>query len=244
MTLRPVNRKVLASLVAAVALFASACGGGESAVETEDSTVEMTVEAAAESSVDLSNVEAQLSEVLDEVAALKSYFKKENDGSVWFTPATIPEITKDRQYGFALPLPSGLEATYTGITTSEASNAEGTLIAQAGGVSVLLLWRTDEVPLSPGESVVSSFQVLQQTTSLEFSLTSSGETGFTVDNQEASYATFVATDDETTKGIALIAGWTCGTSGRSFALTVSGVKRTAVTDSFFALAEGFECGTN
>lgn len=244
MTLKFNAVKIVVSLAAVMALLSTGCGGGETSGDNVDGSVNMTVEAAAESSVDLTKVEAQLSEVLDEVASLKSYFKKESDGSVWFTPATIPEIKKDRQYGFALPLPSGLDATYTGITTSEASNDEGTLIAQAGGVSVLLLWRTDEVPLSPSESVVSSFQVLQQTTSLEFSLTSSGETGFTVDEQEASYATFVATDEETTKGVALIAGWTCGTSGRSFALTVSGVKRTAVTDSFFALSEGFECGTN
>jgi ABC-type enterochelin transport system substrate-binding protein len=76
MTSRLANRKALASLVAVVALLASACGGGETSADSEDSTVEMTVEAASEGSVDLTKVEAQLSEVLDEVAALKSYFKR------------------------------------------------------------------------------------------------------------------------------------------------------------------------
>ena len=38
-----------------------------------------------------------------------------------------------------------------------------------------------------------------------------------------------------TIGVAVIAGWTCGDSGRSFALTVSGASQSAVNESFFGL---------
>jgi len=233
--------------VAATSLFAISCGGSDSeetAPTTTETEIQLTVEAAAEGSVDLSKIENQLNEVLAEVKSLKSYFSENADGSVSFTPATIPEVKKDRTYGFAFPLPSTIEATYTGIASDEATTQEGTLLASAGGVSVMLLWRTDDQPLTPAESVVGSFEVLQQTTGLEFSLDSSGEEGFDIDDQSASYATFAAIEDDQRVGVALIAGWTCGNSGRSFALTVSGADPTAVSDSFFGLAEGFECGTN
>ena len=233
--------------VAVTSLFAISCGGSDSeetAPTTTETEIQLTVEAAAEGSVDLSKIENQLNEVLAEVKSLKSYFSQNADGSVSFTPATIPEVKKDRTYGFAFPLPSTIEATYTGIASDEATTQEGTLLASAGGVSVMLLWRTDDQPLTPAESVVGSFEVLQQTTGLEFSLDSSGEEGFDIDDQSASYATFAAIEDDQRVGVALIAGWTCGNSGRSFALTVSGADPTAVSDSFFGLAEGFECGTN
>jgi len=227
-------------------LLAISCGGGEeeTAPTTTEGEIVLTVEAAAEGSVDLSKIEDQLSEVLAEVKSLKSYFSENADGSVSLTPATIPEVRKDRTYGFAFPLPSTIEPTYTGISSDEATSEEGTLLASAGGVSVMLLWRTDDQPLTPAESVVGSFEVLQQTTGLEFSLDSSGEEGFDIDDQSASYATFAAIEDDQRVGVALIAGWTCGNSGRSFALTVSGADPTAVSDSFFGLAEGFECGKN
>jgi len=231
--------------VAVTSLFAISCGGSDSeetAPTTTETEIQLTVEAAAEGSVDLSKIENQLSAVLAEVKSLKSYFSENADGSVSFTPATIPEVKKDRTYGFAFPLPSTIEPTYTGISADEASADEGTLLASAGGVSVLLLWRTDDEPLTPGESVVGSFEVLQQSTGLAFALAGSGQEGFDVDGQTASYATFAASENDQLIGVALIAGWTCGNSGRSFALTVSGADQTAVTGSFFALAEGFECG--
>jgi hypothetical protein len=237
--------RVIATAVAVTSLLATSCGGSDSeetAPTTTETEIQLTVEAAAEGSVDLSKIENQLDEVLAEVKSLKSYFSENADGSVSFTPATIPEVKKDRTYGFAFPLPSTIEPTYTGIASDEATAEEGTLLASAGGVSVLLLWRTDDEPLTPGESVVGSFEVLQQSTGLAFALAGSGQEGFNVDDQTASYATFAATENDQLIGVALIAGWTCGTSGRSFALTVSGADQTAVTGSFFALAEGFECG--
>jgi hypothetical protein len=217
-------KRAIAAAILATSLFAVSCGGSDDEATSEE--VNLTVDAAADGSVDLSNVESQLSEVLEEVKALKSYFNQNEDGSVSFTPATIPEVKKDRTYGFAFPLPSTIEPTYTGISTDEASEDEGTLLASAGGISVLLLWRTDDTPLTPTESVVGSFQVLQASTGADF----------------ASSA-FTATEDGTTIGVALIAGWTCGDSGRSFALTVSGASQSAVNESFFGLVEGFECGT-
>ena len=143
--------------------------------------------------------------MLEEVKALKSYFNQNEDGSVSFTPATIPEVKKDRTYGFAFPLPSTIEPTYTGISTDEASEDEGTLLASAGGISVLLLWRTDDTPLTPTESVVGSFQVLQASTGADFASSAAGDEGFTVDEQQAAYATFTATEDGATIGVALIA---------------------------------------
>lgn len=245
MTPKLPSLRAAALAVLAICLLAVSCGGSDDEVSEDDGgdgEVQLTVEAAAEGSVDLSKVESQLDEVLAEVKALKSYFTENEDGSVSFTPATIPEVKKDRTYGFAFPLPATIEPTYTGISTDEASVEEGTLLASAGGVSVLLLWRTDDEPLTPAESVVGSFEVLQQSTGLGFALAGSGQEGFDVDGQTASYATFAATEDNQLIGVALIAGWTCGNSGRSFALTVSGADQAAVTDSFFALVAGFECG--
>lgn len=234
-------KRAIFAAILATSLFAVSCGGSDDEATSEE--VNLSVDAAAEGSVDLSNVESQLSEVLEEVKALKSYFNQNEDGSVSFTPATIPEVKKDRTYGFAFPLPSTIEPTYTGISTDEASEDEGTLLASAGGISVLLLWRTDDTPLTPTESVVGSFQVLQASTGADFASSAAGDEGFTVDEQQAAYATFTATEDGTTIGVALIAGWTCGDSGRSFALTVSGASQSAVNESFFGLVEGFECGT-
>jgi hypothetical protein len=169
--------RVMATAVAITSLFATSCGGSDSAetapATTAEGEIQLTVEAAAETSVDLSKVENQLSQVLAEVKSLKSFFSENEDGSVSFTPATIPEVKKDRTYGFAFPLPSTIEPTYTGISDDEASADEGTLLASAGGVSVLLLWRTDDEPLTPGESVVGSFEVLQQSTGLAFALAGS-----------------------------------------------------------------------
>ena len=239
--------RVIATGVAITSLLATSCGGSDSEetapTTTAEGEIQLTVEAASEGSVDLSKVEDQLSQVLAEMESLKSFFSENEDGSVSFTPATIPQVKKDRTYGFAFPLPSTIEPTYTGISTDEASADEGTLLASAGGVSVLLLWRTDDEALTPGESVVGSFEVLQQSTGLAFALAGSGQEGFDVDDQTASYATFAASENDQLIGVALIAGWTCGSSGRSFALTVSGTDQAAVTDSFFALAQGFECGT-
>jgi len=235
--------RTAAVAILATSLFAVSCGGGgDDEASGDDDQVQLTVDAAAEGSVDLSQVESQLSDVLAEVKSLKSYFSENEDGSVSFTPATIPEVKKDRTYGFAFPLPSTIEPTYTGISADEATSEEGTLLASAGGISVLLLWRTDENPLTPTESVVGSFQVLQSSTGADFASSAAGDEGFTVDDQQASYATFTATEDGNTIGVALIAGWICGNSGRSFALTVSGASQSAVNESFFGLVEGFECG--
>ena len=175
-------KRAIFAAILATSLFAVSCGGSDDEATSEE--VNLTVDAAADGSVDLSNVESQLSEVLEEVKALKSYFNQNEDGSVSFTPATIPEVKKDRTYGFAFPLPSTIEPTYTGISTDEASEDEGTLLASAGGISVLLLWRTDDTPLTPTESVVGSFQVLQASTGADFASSAAGDEGFTVDEQQ------------------------------------------------------------
>ena len=104
-------KRAIAAAILATSLFAVSCGGSDDEATSEE--VNLTVDAAADGSVDLSNVESQLSEVLEEVKALKSYFNQNEDGSVSFTPATIPEVKKDRTYGFAFPLPSTICLLYT-----------------------------------------------------------------------------------------------------------------------------------
>ena len=58
--------------VLATSLFAISCGGSddEDVSPDDDGEIQLTVEAAAEGSVDLSEVESQLSEVLAEVRLL------------------------------------------------------------------------------------------------------------------------------------------------------------------------------
>ena len=99
------SRLMRTALVAmlATSLFAVSCGGGgDDEASGDEEQVQLTVDAAAEGSVDLSQVENQLSDVLAEVKSLKSYFNENEDGSVSFTPATIPEVKKDRTYGCLL----------------------------------------------------------------------------------------------------------------------------------------------
>ena len=71
---------------------------------------------------------------------------------------------------------------------------------------MLLLWRTDGTPLTPTESVVGSFQVLQASTGADFASSAAGDEGFVVDDQQAAYATFSATEDGETIGVAMTLG--------------------------------------
>ena len=229
--------KTFGTLAAALALLTTAgCGSsssGDSASAASDSGGSV--------SVDTSTLEAAIAELQAQVDELSGRFVTNEDGSSGFAPATVPEVVTESTYGFAFPLPAGVTPTYSGLSSDEANDESGSLTASAGGVSVLLLWLTDENPLTPSESVVSSFEVLQSSSGLEFALLSSGEDSFTVDGEAAAYATFTATEGEATVGVAVIGGWACSTDGRSFALTVTGTEQESVSTSFFELVNAFGC---
>ncbi len=229
--------KTLGALSLGFALLTSAGCGSSSG----DGTVAAATDSGGSASVDTSALEAAIAELQAKVDELSGRFVTNADGSSGFAPATAPEVVTDSTYGFAFPLPAGVTPTYSGLAGDEANNESGSLVASAGGVSVLLLWLTDENPLTPSESVVSSFEVLQSSSGLEFALLASGEDSFTVDGQDAAYATFTATEGEATVGVAVIGGWSCEAGGRSFALTVTGTEQESVSTSFFELVNAFGC---
>jgi hypothetical protein len=243
------------TLLAITALLASGCGGGDgddavaedSAADTAEVDIVDSAEetSAVEQAADLSELSDAVAALEEKIDALSDHFVTNDDGSSSFAPADAVEVVSENRYGFTFPLPAGTEAEFGGISDDEATNDSGTLIASSGGVSVLLLWLTNEDPLSPSESVVSSFEVLQDSTALDFSLLGAGADSFTVDEQDAAYATFTAsdTDTEETVGVAVIGGWTCEALGRSFALTVTGTDQDSVSTSFFELVNGFACGS-
>jgi hypothetical protein len=243
------------TLLAITALLASGCGGGDgddavaedSAADTAEVDIVDSAEetSAVEQAADLSQLSDAVAALEEKIDALSDHFVTNDDGSSSFAPADAVEVVSENRYGFTFPLPAGTEAEFGGISDDEATNDSGTLIASSGGVSVLLLWLTNEDPLSPSESVVSSFEVLQDSTALDFSLLGAGADSFTVDEQDAAYATFTAsdTDTEETVGVAVIGGWTCEALGRSFALTVTGTDQDSVSTSFFELVNGFACGS-
>jgi len=229
--------RTFGTLALGLGLIATAgCGSSSSGDSAAAATEAVTAE-----TVDTSALEASIADLQAKVDELAGRFVTNDDGSSGFAPATVPEVVTESTYGFAFPLPAGVTPTYTGLSSAEADDESGSLVASAGGVSVLLLWLTDENPLTPSESVVSSFEVLQSSSGVEFALLSSGEDSFTVDEQAAAYATFTATDGEETIGVAVIGGWTCESTGRSFALTVTGSEQESVSTSFFELVNAFGC---
>lgn len=229
--------KTLGTLSLGFALVALAGCGSSSSSETAAAATNP----GGSTSVDTSALEAVIAELEAKVDELSGRFVTNDDGSSGFAPATVPEVVTESTYGFAFPLPVGVTPAYSGLSSDEANNESGSLVASAGGVSVLLLWLTDENPLTPSESVVSSFEVLQAGSGLEFDLLSSGEDSFTVDGQSAAYATFTATEEDATVGVAVIGGWSCQAGGRSFALTVTGTEQESVSTSFFELVNAFGC---
>ena len=223
-----------ALVVAVVSSAAIGCSSGDG-----DSTSSPAVAVA---EVDTSGFEAAIQELNDKVDQLAQNFVVNDDGSSGFVQGTAPAIITESKFGFAFPLPEGIEPTYVGINNPEADSDSGSLLASAGGVSVLLLWVKPDSPLTPGNSVTSSFEVLQANTDADFSLLGAGQDAFTVDEQEAAYATFAATDDNLqTIGVAVIGGWTCESDGRAYALTVSGAEQESVSASFFELVNAFGC---
>jgi hypothetical protein len=211
----------------------ASCSSGDSGGDSSGPT---------EVNVDTGSLEQAIADLSAKVDELSSKFVTNEDGSSGFATGTAPAIVTESTYGFAFPLPEGIEPTYVGINDAEATEESGSLLASAGGVSVLLLWTKPETPLSPGDSVTSSFEVLKANSGLDFALLGAGQDAFTVDGQSAAYATFSALDaNSNTVGVAVIGGWTCEVDGRAFALTVTGTQEESVSTSFFELVNAFGC---
>ena len=188
-----------------------------------------------------SEASLKIEELTKQVEALNKAIVINDDGIGRFaTPTPVP-LTDYNEYGFGLPVPSNLEIRTAGLTDPDASNDNGSLLATAGGTSLFLVWSTVDPPLTPEESVIGAFQVLQSLTGVVFEADGAGQ-GLTVDNQPGSYATFVTRDaQEEIEGVGIIGGWICPNDDRSYAITVTGRDREPVQQSFVYLTNGFRC---
>lgn len=143
-------------------------------------------------------------------------------------------------FGFTFPVPSTLAIEVAGIGTDPASPKAGQLAANAGGVSMVLIWTSED--LTPEQAVQGSFQVLQASTpNLVFQAVNQGV--ITVDKQVGAFGAFSAFNGQQTAGIGLIAGWSCG-AGPTFALTVVGQDLASIESSFNGLTSGFSCANS
>jgi len=188
-----------------------------------------------------SDVSEKIEELTKQVEALSKAIVINPDGIGSFaTPTPVP-IDEYNQYGFGLPVPSGLEVLTAGLTGPDASKDNGSLLATSGGISLFLVWSTVAPPLTPAESVIGAFEVLESLTGGTFEPQGAGE-GLTVDSQPGSYATFVTRDaQDEIEGIGIIGGWICPNDGRSYAITVTGRELDTVQQSLVYLTNGFRC---
>jgi hypothetical protein len=185
---------------------------------------------------------AQLTSLSGQLADLQKFFIQNDDGSVILATATPVPTVAYQDYGFSIPFPSTVVPVTSGLVEEDASEDSGSLLASAGGVSLLLVWQTLDPPMTPQESVVGAFEILQQGTDSNFEVLAAASDAFEVDGQSATYGTFRATDDDgQVVGIALIGGWVCESTGRSFAMAVTGQQVDAVQGSFFYFTDGFGC---
>ena len=231
------------------AMIAGCSSASERPVSAEDiASIKSDLSAIKSDIADLksaSNVAAlqeDLSEIAKKSDELQNLFLKLPDGSAQFATATPVPIIDYNEFGFSIPFPATVEPVASGIGGGEASEESGTLLASAGGVSLLMTWITADPPLTPEESVLGAFELISAATGSSFQVTGAGAEGLEVDGQTASYATFAAYDSEgTVDGIAVIGGWICESTARSYALTVTGDDLDAVSGSFFYFADSFRC---
>jgi hypothetical protein len=163
------------------------------------------------------------------------------DGTARFaTPTPVP-IVQYHEYGFSLPVPQNVQVTAAGLSGDAATRDSGSIVASAGGTSVLLVWSDPTPPLTPQESVMSAFDVLQSLTQTASEPQRAGA-DLTVDGEPGAYGTFVARDGAgNVEGAGIIGGWVCSNDDRSYAMAVTGATSDAVQQSFVALAGGFTC---
>ena len=183
----------------------------------------------------------QLEALTREVEALNKAIVIDADGNVRLATPTPVAIAEYNQYGFGLPVPSNVEVKAAGVTVPDVSNDNGSVLVSSGGIGLLLVWNKVAPPLTPQESVVGAFNVLQSLTQTRFEAMGAGE-GLTVDNQPGSYGTFVTRDaGGTIDGVGIIGGWVCPNDERSYAMTVTGKDLEPVQQSFVHLTNGFRC---
>lgn len=183
----------------------------------------------------------KIEELTKKVDALNKVVVIEADGTGRFATATPVPIEEYKQFGFGLPIPATVKLTAAGVTGKDANNDQGSVIASAGGTSLLLVWNKANPPLSAQESVVGAFNVLQSLTQAKFEAQGAGS-GLTVDNQPGSFGTFVSRDVRgTVDGVGIIGGWVCPNDKRSYAITVTGKELEPVQQSFVYLTNGFRC---
>ncbi|RJQ10895.1 MAG: hypothetical protein C4558_04040 [Dehalococcoidia bacterium] len=183
----------------------------------------------------------KIEELTKQVEALNKAIVIDADGNVRLATPTPVAIAEYKQYGFGLPVPSTVKVTAAGVTGKDASNDNGSVLASSGGTSLFLVWNKVSPPLTPQESVVGAFNVLQSLTQAKFEAMGAGQ-GLTVDNQPGAYGTFVTRDVRgTIDGVGVIGGWVCPNDKRSYAMTVTGKELEPVQQSFVYLTNGFRC---
>jgi hypothetical protein len=223
------QRYGLVALALSVTLALGTACSSDSATTNDAATQELAAK------VDALNTKIDKLDKLDRAIVV------DTDGFARFaTPTPVP-ILEYAEYGFGLPLPQGVTATVTGLSGEDASKESGSMLASAGGTSLMLVWNNSSPPLTPEESVMSGFDVLQSLTQTSFETLGAGQ-GLTVDNQAGAYGTFVSRDaGGEVEGVGIIGGWVCPNDGRSYAMTATGKTLETVQESFVYLTNGFHC---
>lgn len=235
-----VVRLILIMTACLSALILAGCSSEEDS-DTSKKLEELTKQAEALNNTTGSDASPKFEELTKQVEELsKAIVINDNGIGRFATPTAVP-LTDYNQYGFGLPVPSNLEIKAAGLIGPDASKDNGSLLATAGGTSMFLAWSTAVPPLTPEESVIGAFQVLESLTGVAFEAQGAGR-GLTVDSQPGSYATFVTRDaQEEIEGVGIIGGWICPNDERSYAITVTGRDMDPVQQSFIYLTNGFRC---
>lgn len=187
-------------------------------------------------SADTAGLEADVQSLRDDVLELRQQVEALQAGT---TEAPATAITTFTDYGFTLPVPEGLELQVAGIGGAEASADAGQLTASSGGVTMVLIWTSEE--LTAGQAVQGAFEVLQAS-SAELDFRPLNEGDLEVGGQVGSFGAFGAEDGDTVLGIGLIGGWTCG-AAPTYSITVIGRDLEPVQSSFEGFTSGFACSS-
>jgi hypothetical protein len=230
-------KKILISAFAAISMLSiTACG---SAAEVDLSGVTQQNDALL---AEVKSLSTKVTKLESDVANVKSAFLINDDGSAQFASARPIEIIDYNKFGFSVKHPETVELSATGLSEAEATDESGSILASAGGTTLLLIWSSPDPALSPQESVAGAFQALQALTGSSFQVLGGGSEGFTVSEQDGAYGSFVTRDAAgEIAGVGVIGGWVCPSSGRSFALTMTGAEVDLTQASFFSLLQGFSC---
>ena len=238
----------LSTVLSAVALSGCSGSSDSDSLQKIDELAAQVTALEAESEASFAGSQKMVEENLEtierltaEIDILKKVIVIGENGLASFATPTPVAIEDYNDYGFGLPVPSNVTVTSAGLTTAEASNESGSLLAAAGGTSLFLVWNSAQPPLTSEESVIGAFEMLQSLTGAEFEAAGAGA-GLTVDNQPGSFGTFLTRDESgVVAGYGIIGGWVCPNDERSYAMTVTGQSLEPVQQSFVYLTNGFRC---